>query len=119
MNIRQRILAIIISSGLIFIVLDLVRRKKLKENYSLLWCAMCVSFILLALRPISFDDYVSRILGVSQAPNLLFLAAVIFLIVISIHYSVRVSALVEQNKTLAQDLALLRRDLSESGKINP
>ena len=113
MNIRQRLLAIAISCGLIFIVLDLVRRRKLKESYSLLWCAMCVSFIILALRPVSFDDYLSRILGVYQAPNLFFLVAIIFLVIISIHYSVRVSMLDEQNKTLAQELALLKREVSE------
>jgi hypothetical protein len=110
MNLRLRLISIAISCGLILFVLDLVRRRKLKERYSLLWCAMCLSFILLALRPVSFDWFLSRVLGVYQTPNLFFLAAVIFLITISIHFSVRISALSEQNKTLAQELALLKEE---------
>jgi len=119
MNIRFRLISIAISCGLITIVLDLVRRRRLKESYSILWCAMCVSFIIIALRPISFDAYLSKVLGVYQAPNLFFLAAVIFLIIISIHYSVRISALGEQNKALAQELALLKLEREEKKKFTP
>jgi hypothetical protein len=119
MNIRMRLISIVISCGLITIVLDLVRRRKLKESYSILWCLMCISFIVIALRPVSFDAYLSRVLGVYQAPNLFFLAAVIFLIIISIHYSVRVSALGEQNKNLVQEMALLKQELAARKKSTP
>ncbi|MEI6632620.1 MAG: DUF2304 domain-containing protein [Chlamydiota bacterium] len=119
MNLRIRLISIAISCGIILFVLDLVRRRKLKERYSLLWCWMCVSFILLALRPVSFDGFLSRVLGVHQTPNLFFLAAVIFLITICIHYSVRVSALSEQTSALAQELALLTRDMEERKKTTP
>ena len=113
MNIRLRLISIAISCGLILFVLDLVRRRTLKERYSLLWCGMCVGFIILALRPVAFDSFLSRVLGVYQTPNLFFLAAVIFLITVCIHYSVRISALTEQTSTLAQELALLRAEMGE------
>ena len=116
MNIRVRLISIAISCGLILFVLDLVRRRKLKERYSLLWFGMCMSFIILALRPVSFDGFLGRVLGVYQTPNLFFLAAVTFLIIVCIHYSVRVSALSEQTSALAQELALLKREMEERGK---
>jgi hypothetical protein len=110
MNIRLKIISLLISTGLLLFLLDLVRRKKLKERYSLLWLLMCGSFIALALRPIAVDRFIAEQLRVYEVPNLFFLSAVIFLVVLCIHFSMRISVLGEQVKTLAQELALIKRN---------
>ena len=108
-----KILAILGSGSLLVVVIELIRRGRLKEKYSLLW--LFAGSILLILS-ISRDllEYVSRLLGVFYPPSLLFLLAFLFLLLITLHFSVVLSGLSEQNKQLAQELALLRQEMEEA-----
>jgi hypothetical protein len=95
--------------GLIVIV-ELIRRGRLKEKYSLLWLfAGGVLLLLSASRALL--DYISHLLGVFYPPSLLFLLAFLFLLLITLHFSVVVSGLSEKNKQLAQELAMLRQEM--------
>ncbi len=107
-----KILAIF-GSGLVFvIVIELIRRGRLKERYSLLW--LCASALLLVLSlSRSVLEYLSRAMGIFYPPSLLFLLAFLFLLLITLHFSVVLSGLSEKNKKLAQELALLRQELQD------
>jgi hypothetical protein len=94
-------------------VVELVRRGRLKEKYSLLWLiAGCVLLILSASRELL--EYLSRAVGIYYPPSLLFLLAFIFLLLITLHFSVVISGLSEKNKQLAQEIALLRQEMQEA-----
>ena len=100
------------SAALLFIVIELIRRGRLKERYSLLWLLSGVILLILS----SWKDLLDRIaglIGIYYAPSLLFLFAFCFLLLITLHFSVVVSGLSEKNKELAQELALLRLELKE------
>lgn len=58
-------------------------------------------------------DRVALFLGFGYAPALLFLVALFFGMVLMIHFSVVISELSEKNKTLAQDIALLKTELKK------
>jgi len=105
-----KILAILGSGSVFVIVIELIRRGRLKERYSLLW--LCASALLLVLS-LSRDvlEYLSHALGVYYPPSLLFLLAFLFLLLITLHFSVVLSGFSEKNKKLAQELALLRQEL--------
>ncbi len=92
------------------VVIELIRRGRLKERYSLLWLFAGATMLLLSSSR-SLLEYVSRLLGVFYPPSLLFLLAFLFLLRITLHFSVVVSGLSEKNKQLAQELALLRQEL--------
>ena len=105
-----KILAILGSGSVFVIVIELIRRGRLKERYSLLW--LCASALLLVLS-LSRDvlEYLSHAMGIYYPPSLLFLLAFLFLLLITLHFSVVLSGFSEKNKKLAQELALLRQEL--------
>jgi hypothetical protein len=108
-----KVLAILGSGSLLIVVIELIRRGRLKEKYSLLWLfAGCILLVFSMSRDLL--EYVSRLLGVYYPPSLLFLLAFLFLLLITLHFSVVLSGLSEQNKQLAQELALLRQDMEEA-----
>ncbi len=108
-----KILAIVGSGSLLLIVVELVRRGRLKEKYSLLWL---LSGVILLIFSLSRDilEYVSHMLGIFYPPSLLFLVAFLFLLLITLHFSVVISGLSEKNKHLAQEVALLRQQIQET-----
>ncbi len=108
-----KILAVVGSGALLVIVVELIRRGKLKERYSLLWlCAGTVLLILSSSRYLL--ELISRTLGIFYPPSFLFLLAFFFLLLITLHFSVVISGLSEKNKKLARELALMRQDLKKA-----
>lgn len=93
----------IIATGIIF---ELVRKKKLREEYSLLWLAAGVCLILLSLKR-ELVESISRFMGVSYAPSALFIVALFFGMLLCLHFSLVLSKITERSKTLTQQNALL------------
>jgi hypothetical protein len=108
-----KILAIVGSGALLFIVVELIRRGRLKEKYSLLWI-LSGGVLLIFSSSRDVLEYVSRLLGIFYPPSLLFLVAFLFLLLITLHFSVVISGLSEKNKHLAQEMALLRQQMQET-----
>jgi hypothetical protein len=108
-----KVLAIVGSGTVLLLVVELIRRGRLKERYSLLWLfAGGVLLVLSSSRNIL--EYISNMVGIYYPPSLLFLLAFLFLLLITLHFSVTISGLSEKNKRLAQELALLRQEMRES-----
>jgi len=106
MSPRQKTLALIISISLLILILELVRRRKLREEYSWLWLLTGLAILGLSLR---YDLLLAatRLIGAVVPVSTLFFFGLIFLMLISISYSVRISRLSLQVKNLAQKLTLL------------
>ena len=104
---RVSIAASIASLLLLLVVLELIRGRRLKERYALLWIA--TGLVLLVLS--AWRDGLNTIagwLGVgTYPPAILFAAATLFVIVVLLHYSTVLSKLTDENVLLAQRLALL------------
>ncbi len=108
----QRIMSIIISGGLLLVILELVRRKRLMERYALLW--LFSTFLLLVLSVWSgLLNSLAGALGVSYPPSALFAVAFGVVLVLLVHFSLAVSRLSDQNKVLAQRVGLLQQRLEE------
>jgi hypothetical protein len=105
-----KILAITGSGILLILVIELIRRGRLKERYSLLWLLAGLVLLLLSSSRNALE-YVSRLVGIFYPPSLLFLIAFLFLLLITMHFSVVISGLTEKSKKMAQELALLRQEL--------
>jgi hypothetical protein len=108
-----KILSIIVSASVLIFVVELIRRGRLKEKYSLLWLlAGGILLILSASRELL--EYLSRAVGIYYPPSLLFLLAFLFLLLITLHFSVVISGLSEKNKKLAQEISLLQQEMQEA-----
>ncbi len=111
---RVQIVAIVVSALLLGLVLELVRRRRLAERYALLW--MIVSLVLLILAVwTGLLREAAQLVGIVPANFLLF-AAIGFSFFLLLHFSVAISRLSEQVKTLAIENARLDLELREQRK---
>jgi hypothetical protein len=109
---RQQFVAVAVAVAMLVLVLELVRRRKLREEYSWLWVVTALGLIVLALNG---DVLVlaSRWIGAAASTSTLFFGAIVFLLLVALQFSVHLSKLAQRQKTLAQRLALLERELEE------
>ena len=106
--VRISIAAAIGSLLLLLIVLELIRGRRLKERYALLWLATGLVLLVLSLWRGGLNT-IAGWLGVSgYPPAILFAAAIMFVIAVLLHYSTVLSKLTDDNVLLAQEIALLR-----------
>jgi len=117
MPLRQKSFAIIISLFLLVFIIELVRRKKLREEYSWLWLLTGTIILILALW---YDmlQWITHLIGASLPTSTLFFLGMVFLILIAIHFSVKVSELNNQVKNLAQENGLLKNRIEELKEEN-
>jgi hypothetical protein len=106
MDARIQAVAIVAAAGLLVLLLELVRRRRLLERYALLWLFSAAILLALAIWRGLLAD-VAELLGVAYPPNALFLIAFGFVLVLLLHFSLAVSRMSDQIKVLAQRLALL------------
>jgi cell division protein FtsW (lipid II flippase) len=108
--IRVSIAAAVASLLLILIVLELIRGRRLKERYALLWLVTGSSLLVLSVWRQGLNTIASW-LGVSDPPAILFAATSLFVIVVLLHYSTVLSRLTDDNIRLAQEVGLVRERL--------
>jgi hypothetical protein len=115
MPIRNQIVALLVGFGMLLLIIELVRRRKLREEYSWLWL-ITVSVILLFSLWFDFLKWVTYLIGAITPSSTIFLFAFLFLIFISLHFSVVISRLTDRNRELAQQFALLELEYQEIKK---
>ena len=93
--------------GLIF---EMIRKKKLKEEYSFLWLALGFVFLLLSAWRDGLE-ILALVIGVAYAPAALFIILFAVLIIILIHFSMVISQMKEYIKVLVQEIGLLKIEL--------
>ena len=107
--------SILINLGLLIFILFLIRTKRLRLRYSILWFLTIVVIILLSCsRPLV--DRISFSVGIYYSPSFLFLAAFLFLLLIVLHFSIEISTLSGTNKGLIQKLSITSYKLEELEK---
>lgn len=104
---RVQIFGLISGILLLLLVLELVRRKKLLEGYSLIWILVCLGLIVVSLWK-GLWEKLAQILGIFYSPVILFLFAFAFLLLIVLDLTIKISKLTEENRKLGQNLGLKR-----------
>jgi hypothetical protein len=107
---RTQVIAALGAVVLAFVVLDLVRRRKLSEEYSLLWMvSMTVVAVLGFSTPLL--RFVTRALGILGEASTVFAAGLAFAIAMLLFVSIKLSRLGAENHALTRELALLRHEV--------
>jgi len=105
--VRVSVVGVVASLLLILVVLELIRGRRLKERYALLWLATGVVLLVLS----AWRDGLNTIAGwagvTSYPPAVLFAVATLFILLVLLHYSTVISKLTDENVDLAQRIALL------------
>jgi len=110
-----RILAVVGSLGLAALVLYLVRRRALREEYTPIWMGVSAGLLLLSLSETLLRDLTRAVGAWTQSSTLFFLGEV-FLVIICLNFAVRLTRASAQMRRLAQELALLRTRLDALGQ---
>lgn len=116
---RQIPFAIVTSIVLLLLIVYLIRKRRLREEYALLWLLVGVAVIVLAVwYPLL--EWLTRLIGAVDPTSTLFIFSLIFLLVVSIHFSVVHSRMKDQIRDLTQEIALLRGEIEDcTGKPAP
>lgn len=112
---KVSIAAAVASAILLLIVFELIRSRRLRERYALLW--LLTGLVLLVLSAWRGGlNKIAQWVGVeTYPPAILFAVAALFILAVLLHYSTVISKLSDQNAILAQRLAILESRLGDPG----
>jgi len=103
---RLSIIALLASLAFLFLVLELIRRRRLDEGYALLWLAFGLLFLGFSVWRRALD-YLAAIVGIHYPPAALLLLLILGLFMVMIQFSLVITRQRHQIKALTQRLALL------------
>jgi hypothetical protein len=108
---RSEFISLAAAVGLFVIVLELVRRRRLQERYSLGWLASATILLVFAAIP-PLTAFAANLLGIKTPVNFVFLVAFVATVGVLLHFSTVISRLVDRSIHLAQHVALLEERLA-------
>jgi hypothetical protein len=111
---KVSIAGIVASLVLIFLIFELVRSRRLRERYALLWLLTGLVMFALSVWRSGLNTIASWVGITGYPPAVFFAIGLLFTIVVLLHYSTVISKLSDQNAILAQRLALLEHELGET-----
>jgi len=113
MLIKVQIIVGVLSIILLLITFELIRKKRLREEYAILWLFTGIVVLVFSLWPAFFlSQFFVKMTGIFYLSAVV-LIAFFFLLLIVFHFSVVISKLTGQNKDLAQQYALLELEFKE------
>ena len=109
---RVSIVAAVAALLLLFVIFELIRSRRLQERYAMLWLLTGIVILILGLWR-GLLTTIADSVGIAYPPSALFVLAAFFILLLLLHYSTVISTLADQNRILAQRLALLEHRLEE------
>jgi len=107
---RTQVIVAFAALGLAFYVLDLVRRRRLSEEYSLLWVVASVTIAVLGFTT-PLLRFITRLLGMLFESSTVFALGLAFATIMLLYLSIKMSRPSYENQLMARELALLRDQL--------
>lgn len=114
--VRVSVIGVIASLVLLLVVLELVRGRRLKERYALLWLATGVVLLILSAWREALNTIAGWLGVTGYPPAVLFAVGTLFILLVLLHYSTVISKLTDENVELAQRIALLEERM---GRLAP
>ncbi len=107
-----RIMGVVISFALVSVVLWLVRRRSLQEEYTPIWMGVAVMLVIVSLHAELLHS-ITRAIGAWTTSSTVFFLGEFFLVAICLNYAVRLSRASMHLKNLAQEMTLLRAQVEK------
>jgi hypothetical protein len=109
---RAQLIAALIAALVALVVLELVRRRRLSEDFSLLWVLATLGATMLAFWS-GLLTGITHLLGAKYETSTIFFFGILFVLVVLLYYAVKLTALIQEVRRLAQEAALLRFKVEE------
>ena len=107
---KAQIIALIVTFGILLLVLDLVRRRRLSERYAIIWMTAAFALLVLSIWTGGLDA-IADLMGIQEPANAIFIIAFAVGFLLLLNFSVVSSRLNEESKVLAQEVARLEQEL--------
>lgn len=107
------IVAATASIALLIVVFEMIRSRRLRERYALLWLVTGVVLLVLSIWRSGLNTIAGWVGVTGYPPAVLFAVATLFILLVLLDYSTVISKLADQNTVLAQRLALLEQRFRE------
>jgi hypothetical protein len=108
----SNVLGLLAAVGTTVFILELLRRRILREKYAVLWLAVAAGLLVFSVFP-GLLTGLADLLGFEVPANLLFAVSAVLLLLVSVQLSYEVSRVEARTRRLAEELALLRRQVDE------
>ena len=105
-----RVLAVLIAALVLIVVIEMMRRRKLREKYAGMWLFVGIGVVCLGVIP-GLPTWLSNLTGIQLAANFVFAAAAFVLLFVVLQLSSEVGHLEEEVRTTVEEIALLRCEL--------
>lgn len=112
---RLTMLVFMLALALLFLVLELVRQRRLAEQFSLVWLGTAVAIVFLTLSRRLLDQ-IAILIGINYPPSALFVVGFMALIAMLLYYSMVVTRLARENREAAQRIGLLNWQVEQLQK---
>jgi hypothetical protein len=113
-SLTTQVVTIVVSLALAGLVLWLVRRRRLREEYTPIWLIVAFVLVVISIR-VDLLYTLARAIGAWTASSTIFFVGEVFLVAICLNYAVRLSRTSVQIKNLTQEIALLKARLEGLG----
>ena len=107
MTSRQEVFAVFVAVALLLFVVDLVRRRRLGEEYSWLWILASTTVLVVVVWPTALKA-ITVLSGAFTPTTTVFMLGILFLVVVCIHLCTKLTQANEQTKRIAQQVAIMR-----------
>ncbi len=118
MTSSQHVFAVLVSFVTLAVIVELTRRRRLREEYSLLWILTALGMFLLSTW-YGLVEWLTQLSGAVSPVTTLFIFGLVFLLLISVHFSTVLSRLTQQVRRLTQEVALLTAERDRARSAAP
>lgn len=115
MNIKLQIVIGVIIVIMLFIIVNMVRTKKIDLRYALSWIILAVILLILDIFP-QIVYAIARLVGIAIPSNMVFFLGFVLIVAVVYSLAASVSRLSSKQKRLIQEVALLREEMERNKK---
>lgn len=114
MPLQQRVVIFGVAVVLMVAIFELVRKRRLREEYAWLWLLGGATILVATFVPMEGLRAVANLMGSSNPPAAVFFLGFCATTFLCLQFSVRLSRMTEQIKNLGQKVSLLEASLEEA-----
>jgi len=111
-----QIVGLVTAIGLFLLLIELLRQRRLREKYALVWFVLAVIALVGAAAP-TLVYRITDLIGFQLPVNLIFFIAFLVLFALSVQFSLELGRMEERVRTLAEELAILRLEVEQQNGI--
>lgn len=118
MSVATYVLGIASAALVLFVVIELLRRRRLRERHAIWWMVAGILALVIGIFPITLQ-WAAKLVGIEVPTNLVFFVSIAILFLVCLQHSAELTQLESKTRALAERVALLELQASQQREGNP